>query len=232
MAPALKRTALSGEVYTPSPVSSHSRAPSLSGAMQGIVPILPTLTEWTLHPAVLISLLSFLLSGTLQRFWPFHFPDLRWERKISSYAVMSSESLSRTPVMLTGNTAARHQCCSQRASGPVSGRDADSLLAQAAHSAPFPHGLLPVAPCLPPPPWSSMVLLPTVKKTSSFLFGPSVSSSQNIQIIWMFWSFQVWACVAIPWTQVRDSQWQLEPYTWSSFLPAHIRAIPLAFCHH
>lgn len=40
---------------------------------------------------------------------------------------------------------------------------------------PFSHGLPIMAPCLPPPPVSSMVFLPTVNKTSPLLFGLSVS---------------------------------------------------------
>lgn len=47
-------------------VSSCSRAPGLSGAMQDVVPVLPTLMQWTLYPVVFISSVSFPPSGILQ----------------------------------------------------------------------------------------------------------------------------------------------------------------------
>lgn len=45
-----------------------SRASSLSGVTQGMMPILPTLTQQTLNPVVSISSISFPPSGTLQHF--------------------------------------------------------------------------------------------------------------------------------------------------------------------
>lgn len=161
MAPALNNwTALSGEVYTPSPVSSRSRAPSLSGAVQGIVPILPTLTSLSGHFTLKSLFLHFLFYfqepfsvSDLSIFWTWggrENKSLHCHVKLVSFQNTSDADRKHScpaPVLLTASkrTSVRKGRWLSAGAGcplcPLPSRP--------------PH--LTVAPCLPPPPWSSMV---------------------------------------------------------------------------